>query len=195
MTASEPLSLEEEYAMQISWKEDPKKCTFIVLSLEDEAGGVKEDEGEGGQEHATAAAATSVMAGDVNLFFNDYDDPGMCEVEVMIAEERCRRRGLAKEAVMMLMRYAVDHLGATTFYCKIGDANAPSRALFEKLGYSKHAYVEAFKETELRFEVGGGEGTAAAAALAALRTQTDHAQTVPCPAPTEVAETTVEEEG
>lgn len=32
MTASEPLSLDEEYAMQLSWKEDPKKCTFIVLA-------------------------------------------------------------------------------------------------------------------------------------------------------------------
>ncbi|CAN0174172.1 unnamed protein product, partial [Laminaria digitata] len=34
MTASEPLSLDEEYAMQLSWKEDDKKCTFIVLGVE-----------------------------------------------------------------------------------------------------------------------------------------------------------------
>lgn len=47
----------------------------------------------------------SQMAGDVNLFFNDADDPCVCEVEVMIAEQRWRRRGLAGEAVLMLMRY------------------------------------------------------------------------------------------
>lgn len=76
--------------MQISWKEDPKKCTFIVLALEDEAGGIKEGGGGGSEERAAAGAAvaaaavaeatTLVMAGDVNLFFNDYEDPGMCEV-------------------------------------------------------------------------------------------------------------------
>lgn len=47
----------------------------------------------------------TTMAGDVNLFFNDFEDPGVCEVEVMIAEERWRRRGLAQEAVLMMMRY------------------------------------------------------------------------------------------
>ncbi|CAM9090665.1 unnamed protein product [Ectocarpus sp. 6 AP-2014] len=189
MTASEPLSLEEEYAMQLSWKEDPKKCTFIVLALSGGGGGEGKEKGTG---------ESAVMAGDVNLFFNDYEDPGMCEVEVMIAEEGLRRRGLAKEAVLMLMRYALDNLGTTTFYCKIGDANVASRALFEKLGFRRHAYVEAFKETELRLQVAGGTGVlaegvtespevvAAAAAAAMLRTQTEHVETMPYPAPAEI---------
>lgn len=47
------------------------------------------------------------MAGDVNLFFNDYDDPHACEMEIMIAEDKYRRKGFAEEAVKLMMAYGM----------------------------------------------------------------------------------------
>ncbi|KAF1780975.1 Acyl-CoA N-acyltransferase [Phytophthora cactorum] len=100
MTASEPLSIEEEFEMQKSWREDAEKCTFIVLVS-------AEGDGKSGTLYIDENAIDR-MAGDVNLFFNDYDDPHACEMEVMIAEEKYRRKGFAEEAVKLMMAYGVE---------------------------------------------------------------------------------------
>ena len=44
------------------------------------------------------------------MFFNDHDNAHFCEIEVMIAEEMYRGKGMAKEALILLMHYAVQHL-------------------------------------------------------------------------------------
>ena len=145
MTASERLTLEEEYAMQASWREDPKKCTFIVVARP--------------RDWATPQGAASrdcyanaEMVGDVNMFL-DRDDDSMGEMEIMIAEERFRRQGVASEALRMMMRYAMETLGIRRFFCKIGEANEASIALFTHLGYTVCNRVEAFKEVELELVV------------------------------------------
>ncbi|XP_054544946.1 alpha/beta-tubulin-N-acetyltransferase 9 isoform X3 [Talpa occidentalis] len=92
LTASEPLTLEQEYAMQRSWREDVDKCTFIVLDADK-------------WRAQPASPEESCMAGDVNLFLTDRGDPTLGEIEVMIAEPSCRGRGFGTEAVLMMMSY------------------------------------------------------------------------------------------
>ncbi|KAF5178946.1 N-acetyltransferase, partial [Thalictrum thalictroides] len=73
------------------------------------------------------------MVGDVNIYMNDMDDTQMAEIEIMIAEPKCQGKGLGKEAVMMMMCFAIDNLGIQSFCAKIGEANAKSLNMFRKL--------------------------------------------------------------
>ncbi len=114
MTASEPLSYEEECEMQRSWCDDPKKCTFIIVS-------------KSGPDDEILR-----MAGDVNLFLNDRDDSSVAEIEVMIAEEKYRRKGFATEALISMMQYGVSKLNINRFYAKIHRSNSGSLALFQR---------------------------------------------------------------
>lgn len=140
LTASEPLTLEQEYAMQRSWREDADKCTFIVLDAD------KWQAQPGSPEE-------SCMAGDVNLFLTDLGDPTLGEIEVMIAEPSCRARGLGTEAVLMMMSYGMTKLGLTKFEAKIGQDNEPSLRMFRKLHFEQVAASSIFQEVTLRLSM------------------------------------------
>jgi GNAT superfamily N-acetyltransferase len=83
MTASEPLSLEGEYEMQQSWREDPT----------------------------------------------------VAELEVMVAESTARRQGIGREAVQLMMHYALTALSITRFYVKINEVNTSSLTMFERCAW------------------------------------------------------------
>ena len=170
-TASEPLSLEEEYQMQKEWHEDPKKCTFIILA----------NDGSNSLEER--------MAGDVNLFMHDRDDVTNAEIEIMIAEPRFRGKGFGKEALQLMMHYGAlsSSLQITRFFAKIHEDNLSSLGLFRSLGFVEVNYVAAFQEHELAYVVAEGDNSAVIGRRAAHATQSPYplplVNNKPAPAP------------
>ncbi|KAK2389072.1 Acyl-CoA N-acyltransferase (NAT) superfamily protein [Trifolium repens] len=141
-TASEPLSLEQEYQMQLSWSRDLNKETFIVLDKDLLVGTFSH-----GQPHVEA------MVGDVNIFMNDINNPQIAEVEIMIAEQTSRGKGLGKESVLIMMAFAIEKLGIKTFQVKIGESNVESINLFKKLGFVQTSHSNIFKEVTLELQI------------------------------------------
>jgi RimJ/RimL family protein N-acetyltransferase len=131
MTASEPLTLEEEYEMQISWRNDNDKCTFIVLKDEQ-------------------------MIGDVNLFIHPYDNQEGVktgEIEVMIAEKESRGKGHGKSAVIMMLHYGFTVLNIERVRARISMKNENSIKMFEKLGFLHVSRSEVFEEVTLELHL------------------------------------------
>ncbi|KHG25015.1 N-acetyltransferase 9-like protein [Gossypium arboreum] len=152
-TGSEPLSLQQEYDMQLSWNQDPltwfsTEKTFIVLD--------KEMVGENvlfWTDLELMVNDDPAMVGDVNIYMNDLDDPQLAEIEIMIAELKSRGKGLGKESVLMMMAYAVQNFRIHVFRAKIGASNESSLSLFRKLGFKETSYSEIFKEVTLELAV------------------------------------------
>ncbi|KAI9814913.1 MAG: hypothetical protein M1832_005641 [Thelocarpon impressellum] len=141
-TASEPLTLAEEYAMQRSWRCDADKLTFIICAP---------------APPSDPAGHIASMVGDVNLFLSAHEhDAGVAvgEIELMVAEPASRGRGMGRGALRAFVTYIarhtdevmgewshpdrpgppprLDHLRAI-----IDAENAVSIRLFESVGFAR----------------------------------------------------------
>ncbi|KAJ5175279.1 uncharacterized protein N7482_001156 [Penicillium canariense] len=178
-TASEPLSIEEEYAMQHSWRQDADKLTFIVCRP-------VASHKESSVQLDSESDSSENMVGDINLFLRiDDGEEGDAhpkifgEIELMIAEKANQRRGLGKAALLTFLKYVVERqavileefvnadvqadtvsklraaagssLSFSYLSVKIGQSNTRSLVLFESLGFEKlSAEPNFFGEFELR---------------------------------------------
>ncbi|VEN36467.1 unnamed protein product [Callosobruchus maculatus] len=131
LTASEPLSLEEEYDMQKSWLMDENKCTFIIL----DRGKYEETKNE-----------IDAMIGDTNLFFANPDDRICAEAEIMIAEPWARGRKCGWEAMLLMFLYGIKYLGVKEFIVKISYINDISIRMFQNMGFSEVSRSDVFQE-------------------------------------------------
>eukprot|EP00483_Globobulimina_turgida_P012404 UN12427 len=126
MTQTQPYTIDQEYEYQQEWKLDDKKYIFIILDK---------------------TLDNSPMCGDINIFIiKDDKHEHIGELNIMIAENKSQRKGLATETLQLIIEFARKHLEIKTFIAKISNDNHSSIKLFKKLGFVQTDFIDAFKE-------------------------------------------------
>lgn len=176
LTASEPLTLEEEIQNQRSWLLDPLKYTFLICENNDEIEEfLKKQENLNGEIndkqiekdnslkfrkiHGTNNSEFTKFlknlqpCGDINLFFHEYMDEDECEIDVMIGNKNARGKGLAKESVILMRKFGEHIYKKKRFVAKIKEKNETSIQLFQKLKFQKIKIVKVFDEIHFEYKV------------------------------------------
>jgi len=171
-TASEPLTLDEEYENQESWRASHDKLTFIICeplpTSDSPAAASSSSPSSSSSIKAGEHDARERMVGDVNLFLypdeeEEEDRPGVprfCvgEVDIMIADAQHRGRGLGREVVGTFLQYISRHRDRIMEeYAADKDIDPPPRLkiLMAKINEANGRSISLFSALGFEQEEGG----------------------------------------
>ena len=171
-TGSEPLSMEEEIAMQREWRDDEKKCTFIILARDlinysDESSEMIPPPpltetmiGDGETQTTTypqlVEQTLDAMIGDVNLFLSEEEEEYNSDDEQLNQQQQYTDQSatteLLSQAELDLMIAAKSHqnkkMGTelALMMMHYGAKHLKIRRFFVKINEDNHASLKLFKE-------------------------------------------------
>lgn len=96
------------------------------------------------------------LVGDINFFLSKGEETGViqAEVNVMIGEGAARRKGLAQEALLLGLRYLIQHHQVSFVLARISDENLPSISMFQhRLGWAIESHSDVFSETTFKLTI------------------------------------------
>ncbi|XP_050079117.1 alpha/beta-tubulin-N-acetyltransferase 9 [Anopheles maculipalpis] len=140
LTASEPLTLEEEYQMQQSWRNDEDKCTFLILDRE---------------RFEQTKDEIEALVGDTNIFLQsnteaEDTDPTdrrlLGEIEIMIAEPSARGKRYGWEATLLMLVFGVERLHLRQYIAITKDTNERAIRMFERMKFRETKRTPIFQE-------------------------------------------------
>ncbi|XP_058835867.1 alpha/beta-tubulin-N-acetyltransferase 9 isoform X2 [Topomyia yanbarensis] len=133
LTASEPLTLDEEYQMQKSWRQDEDKLTFLILDA---------------AKFEQSGDEIEALIGDTNIFLLSEQDDKVkaAEIEIMIAEQPARGKRYGWESTLLMLHYGIKHLHIEKYRAITKDTNAKAMQMFQKMGFCEVKRVAVFQE-------------------------------------------------
>jgi len=179
MTGSEPLTMEEEIEMQKEWRDDEKKCTFIILARDL----LNNDEVDGNGEKIVIPPIPTVriekdneeesypklieqtlhaMIGDINLFLSEEDDYNsddednfQQQQQMMLPTETSPAELTQAELDIMIAAQSHRHKNLGTELALMmmyyGASALKLRRFYVKIKDTNHSSIKLFKE-KLEFE-------------------------------------------